>query len=113
MLVWMAALPWWAWSLVANVAINVIEFLNRTRGYTGPIDAFKETAPLIVLAQIGLLYCWKGAPSMMLAWAFFSSMNALMRLVSNHFFVDEPLSLKGWLGVSVMFAGMYLVKTAR
>lgn len=109
----MASVPWWfVWSLVANVTINVIEYLNRTAGFAHPIDAFKTTAPLIILAQVGLFYAWKGAPSMMLAWACFSAMNSLMRLVSNHYFVGEPLSIRGWVGCGIMFLGMYVVKTA-
>jgi multidrug transporter EmrE-like cation transporter len=107
-------LPWWfVASLMANVAINVIEFMNRTASHgTSFPQQLLLTWWLILVAQFGLFHAWKGAPSMMIAWAVFSSMNALMRLVSNHFFLGEPLSWQGWAGVAVMFAGMYLVKTA-
>lgn len=113
MLIWLNTMPWWVWSIVANLAINVIEFLNRTGGFATPLVAFRTTGPLIILAQVGLFYAWKGAPSMMLAWACFSAMNSLMRLVSNHYFVGEPLSVQGWAGCALMFAGMYVVKTAK
>jgi len=103
---------WLIASLGANLAINAIEYLNRTGGFATPIDAFKVTAPLIILAQIGLFYAWKGAPSMMVAWAVFSSANCVVRLLSNHYLVGEPLAWQGWAGVAVMFGGMWLVKTA-
>ena len=105
---------WFAASLLANVSINIIEYLNRVcppdRGFLGQL---MYTGPLIFVAQLGLFYAWKGAPSMILAWACFSSMNALMRLVSNHFFVNEPLNVQGWVGCACMFLGMYIVKTAK
>jgi drug/metabolite transporter (DMT)-like permease len=108
-------LPYWLLaSILANVSINVIEYLNRVcppeRGFIGQLV---YTGPLIVVAQFGLFHAWKGAPSMMLAWACFSAMNSAMRLVSNSLFLDEPLQWRGWAGVTVMFIGMYLVKTAK
>ena len=106
-------IPWWVVaSLVANVAINAIEYLNRTAAHgTSFSSQLAATWWLILISQFGLFYAWRGAPTMMLASAMFSSMNALMRLASNHFLLGEPLDWRGWAGVSVMFVGMWLVKS--
>ena len=102
--------PWWAASLLANMAIAVIEYLNRTGGYPNFRSALVHTGPLILIGQLGLFYAWRDAPSFMFAWAFFSVMNAAVRLVSNYWFVQEALTPLTLLGVAVMVGGAYLVK---
>lgn len=105
-------MPWWAWSLVANVAINTIEYLNRTAGFATVWDAFKVTGPLIVLAQVGLFHAWQGAPSLMLAWIFFFACNTAMRLGSVHFLVGEPVTWRHLVGMVLAFVGVWLIKGA-
>jgi multidrug transporter EmrE-like cation transporter len=104
---------WLIASLAANVCINIVEYVNRTGNFASPIDAFKVTAPFIVAAQFGLFYAWQGAPSMMTAWAAFTVANSALRLASNHWLVGEPLSVQGWIGCSIMFIGMVVVKEAK
>ncbi len=106
----LAQYGWIAAAIGANIVINLIEYLNRTQGWASPWQALKVTAPLILLAQIGLFYTWRYAPTMMVGWAVFTAGNAVIRLVSNHYFVGEPLSYTASLGVAVMFAGMMIVK---
>jgi hypothetical protein len=57
----LALVPWWAASLIANVCITRIEYLNRTL----QLDRFSEVLPhtglLILIAQWGLWNAWTGA----------------------------------------------------
>ncbi len=102
--------PWWAWSILANVSITTIEYLNRTGDFAHPGQAFLRTGVLIVLAQCGLFYAWRDAPSFMFAWAVFNFGNILLRLVSAHFFVGERLTLSVWVGVALIVLGGNLVR---
>lgn len=103
-------MPWWAFSLVANVAITAIEYLNRAGGYPSFGRALMHTAPLIVLAQWGLFRAWRDAPSLLVAWAFFAVGNCVMRIGSSYFAVHEPPSWVMLAGVALMLAGAYVVK---
>lgn len=104
-------MPWWAWSLVANLAIAAIEYLNRAGGFSGPGAAFLRTGPLIVLSQIGLFYCWRHAPSFLLAWVFFSIGNSGLRLLSSHFLIGDQLTWQAGADVSLILLGGWLVTT--
>ena len=103
-------IPWFVWSIVANVTIAVIEYLNRTGGYEHFGQAFLRTGSLIFVAQIGLFYAWRDAPSFMFAWVVFNGGNVLLRLVSAHFFVGERLSLSVAFGVAFVVLGGHLVR---
>lgn len=85
-------IPWWGWTLIANASITAVEFLNRTRGWSSPLEALPKTLPLIVIAQVGIFAGWRYAPSLMVAWATFFVGNTLMRLASAHFLVGEEVS---------------------
>jgi hypothetical protein len=106
----MMMLPWWAWSVVANVAIAGIEFTNRTGGFANPGQAFNRTWVLILISQAGLFYSWRYAPSFMWAWAVFTSGNIILRVLSSHFLVGETLTWKVGLGVILVLAGGQFVR---
>jgi hypothetical protein len=101
---------WWIASLIANVNIAVVEYLNRAGKYDSFGEAILRTGVFVMLAQWGLWRCWDGAPSFMTAWAFFTAGNLILRLVSNHFLVGEPLNLLAGAGVALVVAGAQLVK---
>lgn len=101
---------WWIAALVANANIAVVEYLNRTAGYPTFWDAVLRTGPFILVAQAGLYYCWRGAPSFMMAWAFFTVGNMVMRLLSNHYLVGERLTIVGYAGVALMLLAGQLIK---
>lgn len=103
-------MTWWMASILANVGIAVVEYLNRTQSYEGFHNAVMVTGPFILVAQYGLWRAWDGAPSFMLAWAFFTACNGLLRLISAQWFVGEGLNLTTMVGVSVIYAGVYLIK---
>lgn len=103
-------IPWWAFSLLANVTITAIEYLNRTGGYPSFGHALLRTAPLILIAQWGLFRSWRDAPSLLVAWAFFSVGNCVMRIGSAYFAVQEPPSWLTLAGVALMMFGAYVVK---
>ncbi len=102
--------PWWAASLVANGFIFRIEMLNRISKAETFIDQLGLIWWMILIAQWGLFRAWSGAPSFMLAWAWFTSMNLLLRVISTHYFVGEPMNLYVWVGTSLIFGGMIVVK---
>lgn len=97
-------------SILANVNIAVVEYLNRVGQYESFFEAICRTAPFVIIAQWGLWKCWDGAPSFMLAWAFFTGGNLALRLVSNQWLVGEGLNWKSALGVAVVAGGVALVK---
>ncbi len=101
---------WWMASILANVAIGVVEYLNRTAGYANFGTAILHTLPFVAAAQLGLFYAWRDAPSFMIAWAVFTVGNSLLRMVNAQFFVGEPMSWATVAGISVMFGGVYLIK---
>lgn len=105
------AVPWYCWALLANVLIMVIEYLNRTGEYPHYFAALLHTAPLIFIAQAGLHYSWKLAPSMMLAWAVFTTGNCLLRLVNTTWMVGEVPSMQTLAGVALLMAGVFMVKS--
>jgi hypothetical protein len=103
-------MTWWAASLLANANIAIVEYLNRTGNYSSFGEAVCRTGIFIVLAQYGLWRCWDGAPSFMLAWAFFTAGNLGLRLLSNQFLVGEGLSWTAGMGVVLVASGVHLVK---
>ena len=107
----MSAIPWWAFTLVAVAAVTVTEYMNRM----APGSFWKilpYTLPLILTAQWGLFYSWNKAPTLLLASATFSMTTAIFRLLNAHFFVGESLSVQAVLGVGLIIAGTYVVKTS-
>jgi hypothetical protein len=110
--VWMglALVPWYAWSVMANVAIGFIEYRNRTGGFENPGEAFSANWFLIVISQTGLFYAWRDAPSFMFAWVVFTTGNIALRIISSHFFVGEKLSLTVAYGVALVLIGGQLVR---
>ena len=103
-------LPWWAAGIVANGAICAVEYFNRTQGATGWMGALRYTLPFIIIGQWALYRSWHGAPTMIVAWMFFTIGNNLVRLLSSYFLVGERFGWQVPLGCAVMFAGSYLVK---
>ncbi len=96
------AVPWFVWSVVANFAIATTEYMNRTGGFTHAGEAFLRTGPLIFLAQVGLFYAWRDAPSFMYAWAIFTAGNIALRVLSAHYLVGERLTLSVGFGVGLV-----------
>jgi hypothetical protein len=101
---------WWVASIVANVTIGGIEFLNRTSAATTYWRQLALTAPLILVAQWGLWRAYKDAPSFMFAWIFFSVGNSLVRVLSAQYAVKEAPSTLTLLGVALMLAASYFIK---
>jgi len=102
-------MPWWVASGLANVAIGVIEYVNRTGGYASYIQLLKVTGPFILLANWCLWQSWSGAPSLMTAWVVFSSGNIMIRLATSYWIGEQP-NLMVWSGVMMVVGGSYLIK---
>lgn len=102
--------PWWAASLASNVCITRIEYLNRTLQAESWMQVLPYTWWLIIIAQWGLWNAWTGAPSMLIAWVWFTAMNNVMRLASAQWAVGEPPSWLSILGSAMMFLAAWLVK---
>ena len=103
-------LPWWVASIISNVAIIFIEYVNRSTD-GGIIAALPKTFLPIVLAQVCLFYTFNGAPHWLAAWAFFVVGNSIMRVGAVYYFGD---AVSSWahvmLGITVMLAGSFLLK---
>lgn len=102
--------PWWIGSLVANVGIARIEYLNRIAKFDSFEDALTHTWWLILISQYGLFNAWNGAPSFMAAWAVFTAGNFFLRLISARFLVGEPMTIWTYVGALCVFAGGAVVK---
>ena len=102
-------LPWWVWGIVANIGIAVTEYLNRTGKFGSFLEALPYTALPIVIAQMGLLYAWRGAPSLMIAWVAFTTGNSVLRIINARVFVAEPLTVWAYVGVGTITLGGYLI----
>lgn len=103
-------MPWWiAASVVANVAIIITEYLNRSTAGLG--NALMHTWPFILTAQVCLYFAWRTAPSLLLVWAVFTLGNSIMRIAMVGLWLHEPLKWT-WivLGISLMFVGSYAIK---
>ena len=105
-------MPWWIIaSLGANVSIAGVEYFNRVSTAPTFLHQLMLTAPLIFAAQYGLYHCWRGAPSMFMAWAVFTVGNAVIRVLSVRYVLGEPVDWMPTLaGIAVMMGGAYLVK---
>lgn len=106
------AFPWWAASLISNLAIIMTEYLNRH--HVGSwMTVLPQTLPLIVVAQFCLFRAFNGAPHWMIAWAVFTIGNSAMR-VSAVSFMDGHSVASWWSvigGVAIMVGGALLMKT--
>ena len=101
---------WWAASLIANVAIQRTEYLNRMSGAEHFLSQLPQTWWLILIAQWGLFNSWSGAPSLMIAWAWFTCVNNLVRLGSAQWALGESPNAYVILGTGMMFAAAWIVK---
>lgn len=102
---------WVLWSLVANVSVLAIEYVNRKDYFGGFIEGLPYTIWPIALAQVALYYCFKGAPTYLTAWAIFTMGNAVLRVISNTVFVQEQLNWMILLGVVGMVGCSFLIKS--
>ncbi len=102
-------MPWWAWSIVANIAIQINEYIARRAGVHGFIETLPYTAVPIVVLQVAIFYMYRDAKSFMLAWAVYFVGSVSCRFVTASL-VGEPPSLLQALGVAVIVGGAVLVK---
>ena len=106
----LAYLPWWAAGLLANMAVCFVEYFNRTRGAGGWLAVLPYSLPFIIIGQWALYRSWHGAPTMMIAWAYFTLGNNVIRLASSYWMVRETYDWRVPLGCAVMFGGSMLIK---
>lgn len=105
------AVPWWAISLLSNIAIIATEYLNRTSP-TLPA-AWSRSWPLILMAQAGLWFSYRHAPSLLGAWIVFTIGNSAVRLLMASTVLGEPFRPQ-WalLGAGLMVAASFCIKRA-
>ena len=99
------------WSLVANFTIAYIEYLNRVVQFATFGHALRVTWPLILVAQCGLFYAWRGAPALMVAWMVFFIGNVTLRLGTT-WAAGEPPNLQVAAGLALVVAGALTIKGA-
>lgn len=107
------SLPWWVYSIAANVAIIAIEYINHSAGGAATWGVvLRRTWHLIIVAQFGLFKAWSGAPTILTAWVVFYIGNCLARLTLARFLFDRqvadwPVTL---VGVGLITLGALAVK---
>ena len=94
---------WILASLMANVCIAVVELINRSGNYGSFASTLRYSFIFILIAQFGLYRSWSTAPSMLMAWLVFTVGNNVLRLISNHYFVGEPVNWRQIAIVCAMF----------
>lgn len=104
-------IPWWAYSLLANVSVITIEYTYRVQPTL--LDAWWRCWPLIVIAQFTLYFSYHGAPSLLGAWIVFTIANSTMRLGVASFILGEPVQLP-WalLGITLAICAGLSIKQA-
>lgn len=106
-------MTWWASGMLANLCIMIVESVNRSNTYGSFAGTIPYTITFILLAQWGLYHSWSTAPTMMMAWAFFTCGNSAMRLVSNQYVVREPLDWRQVVLVGMMVGCAFLIKQCK
>lgn len=104
-------LPWWAVSLASNVAIIATEYVNRTSPTLW--GAWSRTWPLILVAQAGLWFSYRHAPSLLAAWIVFTCGNSAIRLLMAATVLGEPFRAPWALaGAALMVLASWCIKRA-
>ncbi len=103
-------MSWWVASLISNVCIIVIEYLNREADGTF-WDVLPRTALPIGIAQFCLFQSFNGAPHWMMAWVVFILGNATMRVVMVQV-TGQPISSWSLIlaGVAIILGGSFVLK---
>ena len=108
----LAAIPWWACSILSNVSIIAVEYLNRYSGGGSWLLALRYTWPLIILAQWCLWRSWSAAPHWLTAWMVFTVGNSLMRVAAVGLFGAGEVA--SWhrvvAGIGTMVLGSFILK---
>lgn len=104
-------MTWVLASLLANLCIQVVEYLNHTADGSW-LAVLPRTVPFIVLAQWGLFNSYSGAPSLFAAWVVFTVGNSVMRVVMVSTLLGGQVG--SWplvvAGVSGMIACAFAIK---
>lgn len=103
-------MPWWAYSLVANLSIALLEYTYRSATFTSFWQGAHLILPLNIITAYGLFHSYRGAPSFLFAWIFFFVCNLVLRLGVAHWALAEPVSLLNLVGVALVFAGALFLK---
>lgn len=112
MLTFLSTIPWWAASLLANACIMGVEYFNHAGGFGSWGQTLIRTAPLIIVAQWGLYHSFSGATHWLMAWAFFSIGNAIMRVAAVTLLQGNQIGSLAhvMIGVAVMILGSLVLK---
>lgn len=103
-------MPWYAWGFFANVCFTVNEYIARRDASSSWLAVAPYALPLVIAGNAGVFYAWRDAPSLMTAWGSFFVGSVVLRLLSSHYAVGEPLTPTAWLGVLLIAAGATLVR---
>jgi len=101
---------WMFWGIVANLAICFIETVNHTNKAGNWAGTLLWTALPILVCQWALYRLFAGAPTLLVAWIIFTIGNSLFRVLSQSWWMGNPVTPWQIAGISIMIAGAYLVK---
>lgn len=112
MIAFLNSVPWWAASLLSNVCIMCVEYMNHAGGYGSFSATFLRTAPLILVAQWGLYRAFSGAEHWLIAWAVFTVGNSIMRVSAVYTLQGDEVG--NWFqvmtAIGIMMGGAFLLK---
>jgi len=104
--------PWWAWSILANLGISGIEYVNHAGGYGTWAVTLLRTGPLIVITQYSLYRAFSGTDHWLIAWAVFTIGNVVTRTAAVALLTPEQVT--GWgaalAGIAIMVVGAMIVR---
>ncbi|MGI9556480.1 MAG: hypothetical protein ACR2N5_00915 [Solirubrobacterales bacterium] len=103
-------LPWWFWSIVASIGVNYLEYLNRAGGFSSYWAALPATWWVILISQMGLFYCWRDSPSLLLGWATFFLANTFIRIGNVTWAIGEVPTPTHLAGIALVCAGAFTIK---
>lgn len=104
------SIPWWAFAVLANLAVILQEWVFRSSPTYA--KALVVTLPFMVLANYCLYRTFSGASAWLLAWVVFTLGNSSMRVASVA--LTSQHEVRHWatviLGIAIMLCGAYLLK---
>lgn len=103
---------WMLGIVVSNVAIMWLEWVYRSGTFTSFLTAIPSIIIPVLVAQAGLFYGFKLAPSLLLAGAAFSLLNIVLRSV-NSTILGEPMTLYTILGIVLLLASVVVLNIHR
>lgn len=98
---------WLLGMVVGNAGVMWLEWCYRVGRYDNFVSAMPSIIIPVLIAQAGLFYGFRTAPSLLLAGAVFSLLNIGLRAV-NVYLLGETLNWYTWTGIVLLISATVL-----